>query len=227
MANEGSPLDLVSRVLKAEVPEHDEVLELYVRAPVDGAFKRDPDSPFSVPCRVRSSFEAAYTDAQNASNGGTSWIGAIGHLVFFDVVGGALRRTDTTLTATNDFETALALFSYLHARQRAALYALRCALAHDYSLANIPKPGTTEPRLTLLRHHFQLFPDHGLGQLIVFPEVAWDGDVLDVSDTQVDLGYLADLAADVRQRVLDHFDAGHLKLSRPAAEIRRRYFFLH
>lgn len=219
---------LIERTLFVEYPQHDDVLELYLRAPVDSVLEREPGGD-PVRCRVRSNFEAAYTDAQGAmTTGGPRWLAAIGHLCFFDVVGGALRRSDLTPTAMNNkFEIALQLFSDLDERHRAALYALRCALVHDYSLAYLPPKGASRRRIPLLRHHFQLFPDHSLGELVVFPSVPWDGIAFDTSDTKIDLGFLADLAAEVHQRVRDVYAAGHLVLSRAPEEVRSRYLFMH
>lgn len=223
--SEDDPIgEVVARALDREVgqPSDGDILRLYLQLPT---VITSYDRPVPRQLKVRSSFEAAFTDALNVSNGGTSWIGAIGYLCFLDQLGGALRRRDRTPTAANDLETALELFADLAASDRAALYALRCSLAHDYSLANLAD-NVGAGRRHLYRHHFQLWPARQREELVTLPTEPWDGNVWFVNDTQVDLGRLEDLAHLVRDEVLDLHHRGLLILALPAAEIRRRYFFV-
>jgi hypothetical protein len=102
--------------------------------------------------KVRSSLEAACTDA-SLSDG--AWLATIGFLVLFDQIGTALERTDRPTQGGSSVELALehtdrptqggscvelALerFSGVQEAECAGLYALRCALAHDFSLVNLP-----------------------------------------------------------------------------------------
>lgn len=226
MTGSGTLSDVVARTLSSAVtdPDPGDVLRLYVELPT--VVRNYRESPFGEPVRVRSSFEAAYTDARAASNGGTSWIGAIGYLCFFDQLGGAIRRRDRDVDARNHVERALRLFSDLDADRCAALYALRCCLAHDFSLANHAEE-VPRSRRHLYCHHFRLWPAREHWELLTFPERPWDGDAFQVSDTDIDLGHLEDLATDVKDRVVELYQADALALAIPAPEVRRRYFFVH
>lgn len=175
---------------------------------------------------VRSSFEASFTDAHNASNGGTSWIGAIGYLVFLDQLGGAVRPLSGPQPSRSDLERALEMFTDCTEAERAALYALRCCLAHDFSLANLAER-TPEHRRHLYRHFFHLVPSRQLDRLVEFPPTAWDGDFGDLRPTFVDLGHLEDTAARARDQAIAAHAAGELELRIPAIEARHRFLFGH
>jgi hypothetical protein len=220
MAN-AEPLEaLVDRALthSAAEPDSADILRLYLELPTD--VDRGSNR-----FRVRSSFEAAFTDAKNSSNGGQSWIGAIGYLCFFDQLGGAIEARDESTNGGSELERALEHFSDLNERERATLYALRCCLAHDFSLANTAEGARSPHRQTMLRHHFRLWQSRQHPNLISFPETAWDGDSLRVTDTDVDLGRLEDLAIRVRARVLERYRQGELVLAKEPSDIRRRYIF--
>ena len=102
---------------------HDDVLDAYLFVPrIRLSYHQHPS--MGVPVHVRSSFEAAFTDALTSHG---SWIGAIGDLVFLDQVGTALTRTDLVASDPTSLERALERFSDRRANERAAIYALRNA----------------------------------------------------------------------------------------------------
>lgn len=210
---------LLDRVLGAHPSGHD-LLDAYLFLPrIKLSYHEHPN--MGVPIRVRSSFEAAFTDAANARG---SWIGAIGDLVFLDQVGTALTRTDANAHDPSSIERALERFSDLDAKERAAIYALRNALAHDFSLVN--NPSRNKPRDADLRHAFNLELD-GASPLIVLPDPPWDGNPSTVNVTHVNLARLAELTAEVRQRIFACYAKGVLALALSPEETRRRYIFTH
>lgn len=85
-----------------------------------------------------------------------SWVGALGYLALLDLIGTCLTRGGRNVTALgegNPFVHALEVFTDLKTGEIAALYALRCAFAHDFSLYNIHP---SKPELT---HYFNLLID--------------------------------------------------------------------
>lgn len=107
-----------------------DVLRLYLELPYVVPY---PNGVRGV--KHRSSFEAIFEDAATASG----WLSTLGFLSFFDQIGKVLCRTGgPSLPAElNRMERALAKFgdcTELSEGDWAALYALRCALMHDYSL---------------------------------------------------------------------------------------------
>jgi len=214
---------VVTRVFSGSEPASEDVLRLLVESPTDVSIA-DPHAPMPIKMKVRSSIEAAYTDAMNASNGGTSWIGALGHLAYLDAVGGALNVTGRETSSQTSLERALELFSDLDERHRACVYALRCCLIHDFSLANLPA-GNSRPNL--LRQHFRLWPARQLNELIQFSDPPWDGDLMKLVYTDLDLGRLSDLAASVHQRMQESYQTGNLSLRKSALATKCFYLFAH
>jgi uncharacterized protein (DUF433 family) len=210
---------LLDRVV-GPCPSGDDLLDAYLFLPRIKLSYHEHTN-MGVPVRVRSSFEAAFTDAANAHG---SWIGAIGDLVFLDQVGTALTRTDVNAQDPSSIERALGRFSDLEAKERAAIYALRNALAHDFSLVN--NPSGNRPRDADLRHAFNLELD-GASPLIVLPDRPWDGNPSTVNVTHVNLARLAELTAGVRQRIFECYANGVLTLALSPEETRRRYIFTH
>lgn len=82
-----------------------------------GATGRDPDSG------------AKLLGAEHVS-----WLGNLGYMVLTDQIGTCFDRIGQDSSDRNNFKRALALFGGLEDRDVKALYALRCCMAHDFSL---------------------------------------------------------------------------------------------
>ena len=216
--------ELLHRVFGPD-PAHDDVLTAYLFLPRI-VLSRHEHEHLGVPMKVRSSFEAAFGDAASARG---MWLAAIGDLVFLDQIGTALTRSDYDDIEhewpISSPERALERFSDLAERERAALYALRNALAHDFSLVNKSKSRDTERR-DQLQHAFVLHHETQR-PLIEFPSEPWDGNPLDINETHVHLGLLAELTAGVEAHIHACYDQGTLRLLLSAEETRRRYIFTH
>lgn len=225
-AHDAAPIafhDLLNRVLGPE-PTHDDVLAAYLFLPrIMLSYHEHPNA--GTPMRVRSSFEASFTDAGNVD---PSFIKAVGELVFLDHVGKALKRDDqeaiTRPWKLSSVERALERFTDLSEAERAVLWALRNALAHDFSLVNQRTDNT--PRDIALRHSFRLDLD-GDGPLVTFPDTPWDGTSDNPPATHVNLKRLTELAAEVRARIFQCYDDGTLRLGFSPQQMRRRYIFVH
>jgi hypothetical protein len=98
-----------------------------------------------------------------------SWLGAIGYMAILDQIGTCFKPKSVTTINRNTIFKALKYFSQLPDLEIDALYALRCAFAHDYSLYNI---NPNKPNLT---HHFAVCQSPAL-KPVTLPQNQWDGD---------------------------------------------------
>lgn len=222
-AYERAPIELDAAIDRAMAPAPDQtdVLTAYLFLPrIRLSYHKH--AHMGVPMKVRSSFEAAFTDAELCPG---RWLAAIGQLGLLDQIGSALDRTDRSADGPTSVERSLELFSDLPAPDRATLYALRCALAHDFSLVNKPDRGSPT-RKALLTHAFVLHAD-GEAPLVEYPAEPWRGDLEVVESTQVHLGRLTNLVHEVRRNIFSCFHSSTLRLRLDESETRRRYIFTH
>jgi hypothetical protein len=141
------------------------------------------------------------------------WLGAVGYLVLLDQIGKCFRDDDTVAASNPPWKAAVqrCLVHWapeVPAAQVHALYALRNALAHDYSLFN----SSRDPNL---RHHFTLHRS-ATGPIVQLPQVPWDGK-FDTppsrqSATWVSLRLLGELAEEIVERVRSSFADGRLSV---------------
>lgn len=222
------PLDaMIDRALNesGEDPTTEDVLDLYLRLPRIWLSHHEHPN-MGTPMKVRSSFEAAYSDAMGTVPH-AAWLAAVGVLCFLDEVGGAVHSTASSdASGPTDVEKALAHFTDVSPDDAVVLYALRCAFAHHYSLVNVGEGRRAE----MLHHAFVLENDPRLEWLVQMPATRWDGkDMLDLREkqTKVNLAQLFVVASTVRARVIELHDQGNLSLVKSAAGTRRRYIFTH
>ncbi len=184
------------------------------------------------PAAEFSAFRAALRDAREAtrrdlSNGQrlpgpvsqhAMWLGAVGYLLLLDQIGTTVQPATGPCGGDNAILEALACFApHLTSDEANALYALRCALAHDYALANVKRG---RPDRT---HHFVLSP---VGDLIELPAIPWDGDWATMTGsnaTRVNVVELGNEVERVVSRVLALFLAGQLDTPLAADELNTRY----
>lgn len=127
-----------------------------------------------------------------------SWLGAMAYLVMLDQVGECFRPVPLPRPTAHNGAIPKALTYFQPALQDddiLAIYALRCAFAHDYGLVNVGK-GSKAARL---HHRFELSAGPVL-PLVQLPSDPWDGDLgrpARSSPTRVNLRRLGDLAEDV------------------------------
>ena len=102
----------------------------------------------------------------NCGNHG-SWLGAIGYLSLLDQIGKCFKPRATLAINDNSISKALKYYTNLSNQEIDAIYALRNAFAHDYSLFNI---NNNNPSYT---HHFTVIQS---GRTIVrLPLNQWNG----------------------------------------------------
>ena len=125
-------------------------------------------------------------------------LGTIGYLVLIDHIGKCFKLKGAPRTEKHAFRAALRIFGSLWDHQLneakiSALYALRCALAHDYTLYNIPDKPAKHPDLI---HHFGVC---GAGSpFVTFSNTTWDmnlkNNISHDQETWINLERVQDLA---------------------------------
>lgn len=150
-----------------------------------------------------SSLSAAARDARAATGRDVStgtvansdmsgnWLGTLGYLVLLDQLGGCFEPRVIARKPAHAASFAAAVTHFVPTtpdREVLALYALRCAFAHDFALTNVGKPALT--------HRFIVEAD-STSPLIEFPLVPWSGlhgDRRGSNQTRVNLRRVGDLA---------------------------------
>ena len=130
-----------------------------------------------------SCFRAAVRDARTLSGrdvdtgdlvstvGSHAWPAALMYLVLLDQVGKVIAPTPRARSEV-PFLTALEEFApSLSEQDREMLYALRCAFAHEFALANEGRGA----KVALRRHIFELY-EAGERRLVVDPAEPWNGE---------------------------------------------------
>lgn len=152
-----------------------------------------------------------------------SWIGAVAYLSFLDQVGTAVTlNSQPKDESQNAIRLCLRDFApHTELRDRDAIYALRCALVHDYSLFNI---NPDRPRLNF---HFG-FVANATDPLVTHAAHDWPGefqitDEWNDTQTTVNLRALGDLAEGVNDAVMAAWHAGELQPRLAATQLVIRY----
>ncbi len=152
-----------------------------------------------------------------------SWLGAIGYLALLDQIGACFKPKNASEQHGNAIGKCLRYFTDLSPAEIDAIYALRCAFAHDFSLYNINQKNQS------LTHCFKVFasPD---GPVVTLPAHPWSGDYQNKPVdcyTLVNLEILGDLAEDVCNKLFSSARAGTLDvvLQNGSDELLQRYSF--
>ena len=151
-----------------------------------------------------------------------SWLGNIGYMVLLDQIGSCFKPRNVQFVQGNAIKKALSHFTSLSIEEKNILYALRCALAHDYSLCNINQ---AKPELT---HNFVL--TNGSNVLIKRPTAQWDGDYQSRNadnQTLVDLQEVGSLVEDICKKLSELASKNELEviLAGGSDELIQRYSF--
>lgn len=129
-----------------------------------------------------------------------NWAGALAYLVLIDHIGIYFSPRLGSNNSDKGFIKALKDFSQLPHQHIYALYALRCAFAHQYSLINKGQGKYA----AYLHHQFEV---HRGEVFITLPTVPWDGN-RDPSThhliTSISLKKLGDFVEDVHTTIVGH-----------------------
>jgi hypothetical protein len=174
-------------------------------------------APSSAPMSWFSCFSAAVRDAREATgrspNTGVlerpvqagNWLGTLGYLVILDLVGECFRPVSAAREPVTKAAVVRALTYFAQGLSDdviLAIYALRCALAHDYGLINIGNG----PFASRLHHAFLLINDEK-EPVVALPTLRWNGELTAARRhrTVVNVRALGDLV----ERVVLTLQAGH------------------
>jgi hypothetical protein len=126
--------------------------------------------------------------------------GAAGYLMILDQIGACFRPTGKSKVGGNEIVKALTYFTRLTEPQIYALFALRCSLAHNFSLINLV---ARHPKKELLEHKFSLNMDP-FCDLIKLPSTKWNAEI-DSSDnnkiTIINVVKLGDMVEDIVKQI--------------------------
>lgn len=163
-------------------------------------------------------------DEQENQGDPGSWLGAVGYLILLDQIGKALKPKGSSNALKNpSIQNALKNFSDLSEADIDAVYALRNAFAHDYSLFNINRGS---PSLT---HHFTV-QQHPTAPVVRKPfSENWDGQLKSKSFsnmTIINLFALGSLVERIYSRLLEMAKLNDLEIALPGGkeEFIGRYF---
>jgi hypothetical protein len=152
----------------------------------------------------------------------SAWIGAVAYLTFMDQIGTALTLRDRPKEEPgNAVRLCLRDFApNMPARDVDAIYALRCALVHDFSLFNM-NPDT--PRM---KFHFGFVADTS-SPLVAHSQEQWTGkfDGINWATTQttINLRAIGDLGEACNRAVMEAWHAGRVQSRLEPAELVIRY----
>ena len=167
--------------------------------------------------------EAVYPEPEGSYLG--RWSGAMVYFSILDQIGTCYKPKYCELIQGNSIEKALWYFSPLSVEEIRALYALRNAFIHDFSLFNHNR------RHPDLQHYFRV-DNHPTNAVLILPHVKWDGKLQNrnkANQTYVNLRALGDLVEDVYLRLLACHERYDLEiiLKNGYLEILERYIFYH
>ena len=165
------------------------------------------------------------TKLSNLKHGG--WLAAIGYFALLEQIGNCFRPKETQVRVhgnENGIKKALKFFSPLSKEEIDALYALRCAFAHDFSLSNLKVEGSK--RL----YHFKV-TEGTLTPLVTFPMENWDGSYQDITPetiTTVNLELFGDMVEDLIARLMEMVQKDQLAIALKGGpeELEKRYSFV-
>ena len=152
-----------------------------------------------------------------------SWLGAIGYMSLLDMLGSCLKPISKSETDKRAIVRILKYFANLSDEEISALYALRCAFTHDFSLYNINFKDQE------LMHNFviRFGSNHSAIEL---PKKYWDGKFENRSDDNQTIVYLekfGDIVEDICKTIilLAKDDKLEIALKGGVAELINRYTF--
>jgi hypothetical protein len=202
------------------MPEETEAIRrhLYLDPPEGGVQRKSSFMGALLDTRAIAHRDAGTGELQAGANDSGGWLAAIGYVVLLDQIGNCFTTNGAPPAPQEDFVHALQRFSELSDGEIEALYAMRCALAHDYSLVN---PGKAK------RRHVFEYADHPGGPAVQLPAAEWSGSYSDpvppAQTTRVNLRAVGDLAESVVSRLRELHQAGELVLRLDLDEFRMRY----
>lgn len=153
-----------------------------------------------------------------------NWIGAIGYLTILDQIGKCYRPNSKNKITDkrSPIKKALAYFTKISDEEANAVYALRNAFHHDFSLLNIYNGNN---------YHFAV-NQHATNPVVILPSIQWDGNINNrniCNQTYINLQALGDLVENIYTQLLQLENSNKLVLDLDGGkeELTARYIFYH
>jgi hypothetical protein len=144
----------------------------------------------------------------------------LNYLIILEMVG-KIFKMKNQLDSTNGIVSALFNFSDLEEKDRYTINALRNALAHSYSLTNIPE------KEKYYEHSRHLFAYHITGDfpLIQYSDNEWNGGYYQIeSRTWIQINKLFNLIEIIVKSILGKIGNDEIELQMDIAELETRYY---
>ncbi len=153
------------------------------------------------------------------------WSGTMIYFSILDQIGECYQPTGAVPNSTNSIQKALELFTSLPPLERDAIYALRNAFFHDFSLYN------RNNKYPNLQHVFNV-DNHPTNPPVLLPATKWEGAMSNNNPeniTYINLRALGDLVENIYLKLLYLHEKGQLELILPGgqSELLGRYIFSH
>jgi hypothetical protein len=153
------------------------------------------------------------------------WSAVLTYCAIIDQIGKCYKPIGKIASPSNSFIKALKLFTKLLPNEIDALYGLRNAFVHDFSLYNwnVKRPH--------IQHVFTV-DNHPTNSAVVLPANMWDGKMSNRNSnntTYINLRALGDLVENIYSSLVNLHRNGNLELILPGGEteLLDRYIFIH
>jgi len=177
--------------------------------------------------------ETGYYTGNEPKSG--SWLGTIGYMALLDQIGKCFKPKDADNVAGNSYKKALKYFEKMNGMNDDdinALYALRNALMHDFSLSNVeprdPYKDDFSPKKNGKHYIFSGTTDSD--KIVEHAKEPWNGKYKDMkpeNETQINLKRFGDMVEEIYEELIELYDEDNLEiaLAGGADELIKRYSF--
>lgn len=150
-----------------------------------------------------------------------SWLGTIGYMAILDQIGNCFKPKGTPKLDGSSIVKSFGYFTNMTRDEANAIYALRCAFAHDFSLFNV------NPNKPFMNHLFTVYKGDDK-QVVTLPQIKWNGDYNNLDPdciTYVNLEAFGDTVEDIYYEMVRLSKLSQLEIVLPggAEELLRRY----
>lgn len=169
--------------------------------------------------------ETGLPDSENKFGYLGHWLGAMGYITILDQIGKCYRPfSKSKISGKPPIEIALHYFSELNDKEIAAIYALRNAFFHDFSLYNHNSKDDYQHTFTVHKHPSS--------SVVVLPEHKWNGNLQSrskLNTTFINLKTLGDLVENIYSKLLQLESEGNLILELQGGneELLAKYIYAH
>ena len=153
-----------------------------------------------------------------------SWLGAMGYMALLDQIGKCFKPKDADKVEDNSYKKALKYFESFYGiddNDINALYALRNAFMHDFSLSNVGKKNGK---------HYIFSGTTDTDKIVEHAKEPWNGKYKDMkpeNETQINLKRFGDMVEEIYEKLIELYDENNLEIALAGGvdELVKRYYF--